>query len=316
LAVAGVVGTAVAAPSNTIAEVGSKDVNVVFEFTFEGSLEWIDHGADAVALSGINVLERTQVDPGNLGALKINTNAPSWDITMTSKYGGRLYAAGGPTGNMIEDPDCTPSIFDPPCGLVPETNQGVYLKYTKEFLATATADGLHSIIPTGTGTGSPDAQDTVILDVAIGVAREFQPGAARTGLYAAGEEVKPTAVVVPATRIGKAMMLASAPATIKDGTNTPVSFAERFGTDLATGTTTGGANTNLAKIGNIGGVAVTDVTATTVGTALKDTGFKQIASDQYFYINAGIGKDNKSFIEADPTKVFKETLTFKLMAGF
>jgi len=322
VAVAGVLtlmaGTAWAT-GNTVSEVDKATATINFDFNFEGELEFIPHDASIKTLSSMDVISTSPTylpvkDPGNLGALRAITNGPSWDIEFTTEHGGRLYSPGSKTSDGTPDTNQFTGVITPG---TPTYNPGIFLTYSNP--TTPTGDAAHS-------RKAGPIVDTVVLDVAIGLAAKFGASSPNpNSIYALGKQ---SSIDVPPTRIGITKMLGSATNPIGgvDTTNAtgshhgePVSFAERIATDATAGSTGGGANALLAALygfEGLGGLAATNTVGAAATTgSLGTTGFRSVSNDQYFYINAGIYPTNKD-IKGEANRNFSETITFYLKAGF
>jgi hypothetical protein len=307
VAVAGVVGTAGAAGDKVT--VDSKSIDISLGIDLKGTLDILPNYGEAISLEGFDVLAYKEIDPGNLCALRVTTNGPTWDVSFTTLNGGIPRSQGVGTINIVQNPatDCKTFLSTTVCDSTAVPAPGDYLKYKIPTggagLAFTTTDADSSRICSNVNS------DTVILDVAIGVAEEI-PIAGMGTLFASGASVGGTNNVKP-TRIGPSRLRASSTA---GGTGTEVLFSERLWKDATAGTTGTTINNNLALLTNVGGRDLTDNTDL---AALGSDGFSKIGTGkQYFYVNVGINPGYTSDLKLDAKNKYKETFTFNLKAGY
>jgi len=245
------------------------------------------------------------VNPGNLGVIRIRTNATSWDVEMMTKNGGRLVKEGSGTG--IFDSVCVDPVPFPGSGCKPggwnyteRTNPGqalLFFDHAASFPSPGRIDG---------GT-----RDTVLLEVAIGMAESAGGDTAvgagfgtifTKGATAAGYSFAPT-VIDSQTIVNS------------NDAATPISFAKMFAKDYPIGS---GSNANSAAHATIGGVDLTVSDAafgSTKGFGPTAVNATTGSKWEYFYINVGIHPDNFSKIVAAKSGDYNEEFTFELVTN-
>jgi len=293
LVVAGVVGMAWAAePAGIAGPYATATFST--EVNFVSSIDWVvQEDVTLDKFGSIDVVGPIGgsggdlvTNPGNVGILKVKTNATHWDIKMTSANNGKPYTPGDSIWSYGPQPctqnwDCTDSVKVP--GI------GNNLKYKSTLASLPSTGAVESI------DGSAAPYD-VILDVAVGGAVQ---NPVNKNYYSIG--------CGPTTGCGDAPLpVRLTKAKVKDSKNTPVSFASAIGS-VTTDTKFNGLT--------IGGVQIS-----AVGTdmaQIASNGFNGTGEDQYIYVNAGIHPSNTQYLPSlSPTTVYKETLTFTLYNGF
>ncbi len=314
LAIAGVLGTAVAAPNFPS---GDAVAAFALDNPFVGEIKWANPPkVDGATIGSYNVIpEATDADMvkgnmGNVGVLAIKTNGFHWDVVMRSKYGGRLYADGKDTTVS----DKYPSGCDGMLVACKDTiikKAGTALAYGSSLpTENKTAENLKESIDAGTD----GAADLVVLDIAVGAAIKGVSGNFfAVGCTSSGGTV--TCETAPlAVRLGKADVT-------KSGTMIKENRSEGAGANAASGVSFANAIGNNTD-------AVNKITALTAGTteylgltgtvnaaAIKG-GFKGTNVEQYIYVNVGVHPSNSSYINANGTTTYKETFTFTLLNGY
>jgi len=260
-----------------------------------------------------NVVDGTRT--GNLGVIRVRTNASSWDIEMSTKNGGRLLKDGRTTTEKLP-PVCKTEVPFPGSGCLEyypdeyKKESGYTLLYSNGTTGTAgepnSTDGGRIV-----GVGEEAGRDTVLLQVAIGIAASNNGGDVGgsfgdvyvKGATAAGSTFYPT-VIDPNNVMNS------------NKANKAISFAKAFAADYQIG---GGTNTNAAANATVGGVNLKTVDATfgvskgfgsTTATETDKT--KQW---EYFYINAGISEDNYDKIVGSKSGEYYEVFTFDLVTN-
>jgi len=311
LAVAGVVGSVWAAGPGMVQSLHTATMEVKLVYPYKGTIEAFPSikGEDAEAVAKIDVTKYTDgLNPGNLGYLKISTNAPSWDVTFYTSNGGVPTAPGLP-GQQQKDPTCKENLFlGTTCEMEDIILPGPQLLYTKRLaVATPAAPEDHSRLPNGS------ANDIVILDMAIGLAGAFP--AAGKGIYAQGTE---SSIKIDPSRIGRDNMVKT-----KRGSTTPGDGPASFAECLYNGAQGSGANAvKLQALESLWGPKGTgaDIDKATfwINGGLNVKGFPPPPKNgaAYFYVNIGIHPDNTPDISPLAGKTYSETFTFNLMGGF
>jgi len=318
LVVAGGAVTVWAQP-NMVQSLDNATIPIKIEYPYTGKIEALPSvlGDDADAVARFDVGTYKDINPGNVGYLKISTNAPSWDVTFFTENGGVPFGPGEEDTRQ-QDPLCVPNPFlGTTCDMETYMKPGASLLYNTKKALIGTGDDSHSRLA---DPSISTTKDVVLLDMAIGLAGAFPTAGA--GVYAQGAE---GGVIINPTRITKDKMITSKKPTT--GSGTPVSFAERLCEDAENGTT-GTQNSNLGgleslwgpKTGPAGttGTVIANPTTFWVTGGLDTKGFPPPPKTgaAYFYVNIGIHPNNTSDIAELAGKTYTETFTFNLMGGF
>jgi len=273
---------------------------------------------------GLALADAGENNPGSLGILKVTTNASDgWDISMTTKYGGKLVYVG----NSEPDPDhpVCPSgsteiltgwdrgKCDAGSGNVVEKVPGTILGsvqslvYNGEVGTGASGDGWRN----DDGSGSKDSpNDTVQLVVKIGLCDKGSDmhASASPDLYYAWGAPDYTDDYGP-VQITADDLLASRQYDHDGGANTPtpISFAAKIGGAGWTGTPLNGQP-----------AAWTAIAADGFSVPVAPYSGQHV---QHFYVNVGlVGKDDTGFpgfLEKKANNgLYEERFTFTLDASF
>jgi hypothetical protein len=274
-------------------------------FPLEGEIQWIGNNAFSEDDLKVNPDQYIQIKPGNLGMVRIKTNAERWDVSFVTDNGGKLYAAGKETNRKeLKDPTCKSTLLKPVCDSVYVKEPGEYLRYKdkKKTVDELASDRFR------TGGGTSDS-DFVVLGMSIGAAGNMtdangSPGGYR-GFYSLGAEQGPELEVKP-TPIPKDSLLKSS--KNYEGGAVPVSFADCFATDAV-------GDKAVALYGLVTSRKSMDVKG---GPAeLKSKGFMTPGNEsEYFYVNVGITEENVKKIKRVPDKEFTESITFSLVVNW
>jgi len=295
VAVAGVLGwvgtVAAGIDGGELVATATDQAVISISIPLEGSIWWVGNGTYDETKLGDSVMAYKETNPGNLGMVKIKTNAERWDVTFKTEHGGRLFASGGKAKELSQkDPTCVPSILSP-CDMWYADVDGEYMYY-KDTSNTADSARLKGI----SGAGR---KDTVILEMSIGAAGYIDIPT-YTGYHTLGAEKKNT---IAPTRVRQSKLKASWKA------DSSVSFAECFSDDATED------YTKLIKLlesrPNWSGKFVS-------ADDLKTKGFPTPDKDQeeYFYVNVGIGQRNYPKIKKVANKTYTETITFNLVVNW
>jgi hypothetical protein len=246
-------------------------------------------------------------NPGNFGKIWVKTTAGRWDIKMSTENGGRMkYTVGSSTRNeCVTNWDGSQRCEDVTIGgtnnyLVYGPNSGISGNGVK-----VGCSGVDDADDCTEGTMTPD---TVILDVAIGMAKDGKALGVATGtLYAIDGPA--TTQQIPA-QIEVNDILGSK----KDASTTvgEISFAQILGnhySQKAPNAPTGGAPSFAHGPNGASGKAWSQVAS---------DGFPRPATDQteYFYINVGISPTNSGKLNTLVNGEYTETFYFDLYAGY
>ncbi|GBU20143.1 hypothetical protein R80B4_00018 [Fibrobacteres bacterium R8-0-B4] len=299
LVVAGVAGGAWAQkiPGMEVGATAPAKAAISLTFPLVATIDWIGNGTYDESKLGDDVTKYVEVwdakSAGNLGRVKIKTNAERWDVTFSTKYGGRLFASGGKTPDKQTPPGCTPTLTNP---CIPDYQDigGEYLVY-KTHNNTPNEARLQC-----EDCGGAGAIDTVILEMSIGAADSINVPGGYNGYYALGAEKNNT---IPPTRVPKSKLKDS------DTQGKEVSLAGCFA-DAALADPTKlylllQSRPNWA--GKFSGA-----------TDLSSKGFPTPEKDkyEYFYVNVGIGPNNYLDIKKKANKTYTEEITFNLMVSW
>jgi len=305
LAVAGVVGmvsaqSTVAGATNGATENTAPLMKASFNVNNFAVIEGItnDPADDALNFSVEDSVGGTTT-PGNLGVIRVKTNASAWDVTMSTKNGGRLMKDGRGTGR-----DTT--ICDVP-NTWPLT--GCQSSHVEEILEPGYKLLFNDHIATTPGRIGAAGRDTVVLRVAIGPASAVNSDTGRGGTFgiivakgaqAAGDLYEPTIIDQDD------LLISNDPAT-------PISFAKAFA-DFYNGYT--GSNTTKGDGSHttVGGVIMESA------SALSTDGFGPTTGDpsnkwEYFYINVGIDPTEFVKIVGPKSGEYYEIFSFDLVTN-
>jgi len=305
--VLGAVGTAVAEKITDGTSYKSAATTISVGFDLEGEIDFIAKPFDVKDLA-FDVTKYKQVDPGNLGLVKIKTNAGRWDVSFKTAHGGKLFAPANPNGPKKCKDDWVPTLAKPGCenDSVLINSSGQYLLYkTRASEPDFASDNARA----RSGTATTD-KDYVQLSMSIGAAGYMAASPGYTGYvgyYSLGAEQSPPAEVKP-TLIGKEKMSKSAT------DENDVSFAKSFGAAAADAT----AAQSLVKLLESRPDWKADFMANYSPSAL-DAGFPMPQEDpgvEYFYVNVGLGEANYKDIQRVADKTFSETITFSLVVNW
>ncbi|MDR2693938.1 MAG: hypothetical protein LBB74_06960 [Chitinispirillales bacterium] len=305
LAVAGVVGMAGAQTFATSG--GTGKMGVTFTVAKKAELTCTGKNLTKEELLAANAFDSglAKINPGNLGTIKVATNAFSWSIEMTTENGGRLvYRKGGkpgkPTCSNINAWDATKC--DDVGGWAVGADTGGTTDTLKYTTTSASASG---VIKDG-GTG----KDHVQLEVSIGIAflgSQLDAGAGQSTLYAIGAPSNyTTAAPVAINDLEKTgtMLSTASPAV-------PVKFHDLLGKHYdkwdsppASYVSLNGQYWNT----NSGNIASNGFNAPNHSKGPKD--------EQYFFVNVGLNQTAKDKIGGNKDGAYKETFTFELVGNF
>jgi len=254
-------------------------------------------------IKGVNVAAAPTVrDPGNFGKVWVKTSSGKWDIKMTTDNGGRLkYTSGASTSNQC----VTNWDGSQTCGNVTTGGTDNYVVYTPG--SGITGNGIKVGCTSGTSCLSgANEPDTVILDVAIGMAKDGKALNVTTGTLFAIDGPAST------QQIPAQIQVATIIGSQKDNVGGAISFAAILGTHYNTNKPT--VPTNGAPDFSIGPSGGTGKTWSQVAT----DGFPAPATDQteYFYINVGISPTNSGKLNTLVNGDYSETFYFDLYAGY
>jgi hypothetical protein len=297
LAVAGVVGTAVAQPvTGTTQGIANMSAGITIQNIANIDVIPKNPAGEDLVFTSANAID---ADPtigtlaknfGNLGIVKVKTNSNKWDVGMTTQSGGRLLDSASVGCVKVPDID----------------GWGNNLGTTHDSCSTAGARYLR--------TGS--SMDTVVLDVAIGVAKSGKAlgnsGAPAT-LYPiiSGLSGGAPSFIAPVL-IDQAKVIASD----KSITGTPavaISFAETIGTYGDTATTWGSAFSDGIYGAGSTGSAEWGTIATEGFPAPKGNEQPQ---EEYFYVNVGMTEVDYLALNGNQNGTYKEVFYFELFANF
>jgi hypothetical protein len=314
LAVAGVVGIAVAAPptgdpNKTAQLIVGYEVVVLAEITtepFAGLNADILKSTDAKSVvSATGSIQGAA--PGTLGTVKVKTNASNWDVKMRTKNGGRL----------IDETTAVPDTG--PC---PTDSWGQCTGIgTITFADAEVLTYVPGTSSTGQGIkqGTSGKPDTVLLEVAIGVANLGKalnaPTALQNTLFALGG---PSAPVEPVL-IGSTDLLAS---NVIAGATGAISFADSI-SDGTSGKASAPKYSAAATTANAADTGISerkwsDIKSDGFGvpTHAKCSDTDECRNEEYFFVNVGINQGFKQKIGSNKGGTYTETLYFDLVASF
>jgi hypothetical protein len=231
---------------------------------------------------GKNVTEILNgADFGNLGIIRVKTNATAWDVQMTALDSGKLTKVGSPEDYDYDTlKDWITGVYVQPLNITatPKGSQKRLLKPSDKFVS-----------------GSTDS--CVYLDVSIGVAKT---GAAlgvgtQSVLYPliSGTNTFATPIKVGRTHLEK-----------------PVSFADSIGHHYAvSGNITGDFASGIRK----------SATGRATWSNISSDGFptpqdNYVPDEEYFYVN--VGGIHPDSVGANPNGTYKSTFKFDLKANF
>jgi hypothetical protein len=302
LAVAGVVGTAVAAPPTT-GKTASADMTATFKIETLAEIEATAYaGLTNAVLLATNAATSTSTiagntfgqAPGTLGTIMVRTNANNWDVQLRTNNGGGLMDI---TKSVLVPGTCATYDAWGQCQTYnPDTySDAPYLIYN----TTGNSDAA------GVINGTTSGPDTVQLEVAVGMARTGaslgSPAALANELFALGGPGDPAApVLIPFNNLKASKV-----------NTTPVSLATLIaGTTAYTGATGVPAGIPTATNRLWADIA-------TNGFTVPDYPLDAAHQDEeYFFINVGINQALKGTIGGNDEGEYSEVFTFTLVASF
>jgi hypothetical protein len=278
---------------------------IEFSFAPVGIIEFIQRPFDQENLKD-SVEKFTPIKPGNLGLVKVLTNAGRWDVEFITENGGRLYAPGAKKGMKPDlSGDCADRGLLNRCPDIEDFELGEYLMYSRKNSKTTGSEDKDSARIVGV------EKDTVILRVSIGAADSVPSLYPQS--FSLGQDIKGTLKIPPA-QVSRDALKKSKRDYGSGGAG--VSFAEVIASSITTGDG-GNVNDFMALLGSR--PAWGQALALTGVDGLKKGGFPAPESEsraEYFYVNVGIGPDNYADIKKVPDKEFSETITFRLIANW
>jgi len=263
---------------------------------------------------------------GNLGRIRVKTNSTAWDVVMKTDNGGRLKNSKYEEGKEV----CGTNVFGEPydCHWVSEGG-AEYLTFGTTSSTAAGGGIAYTTTPgiiLGIVDGSTPTSDTVLLRVAIGVAKSGKAngGGTNATLYPM-LNMTGSGTVVPPIRLNNSDVLKTKKgATVaNNGVGNifdALSFAEKIGA--------GYSAPNVAPSGKF----ATSISGTASGRvwgpasasgSIAATGFpapqgNDVADEEYFYVNVGIDPTlvNNKLIGGNKEGPYEETFYFELIAKF
>jgi hypothetical protein len=284
VAVAGVVGTAWAAPLAGLTASEATKVNMTAAYTVNQITEIEATGKNLADDDlRVNVIDLpTATKFGNLGTIRVRTNSKHWDVVMTTDNEGKMLDKSTAACTTEDDHDAWGNV---------NGSHQVCDDSKKEFLKSG---------PTKTD---------VVLDVAIGVAK--------TG-YKLGNSAAPTTLYPMADVTSGPVFIAPVKVTSLAGTNVAtggISFAATIGGNYKTTITSG-----TFKNGIVGTTSTGDSTWTNIETKGFPTPYGNASpekNEEFFYVNVGIAPATFDAINGNKNKrTYTETFYFELYASF
>jgi len=270
-------------------------------------------------------------DFGNLGTVRVKTNATAWDVLMKTSNGGRLIDAASGS----KDSSANTNVWGDTIGW----NYTYKGANTLIFKSGATPASPGNGRKPGSANGIPD---TVLLRVAIGVAKTGAAlgagGANRTKLFPMSNVVSvganPGVFAAKPAEVGFADIIRSKSvynhgdslaATITPGqaSTIPISFAKEIGTAYGTGTPA--TSHNLAGGFSIGisgtddglasGTALGPAWSTVAGSGFSTPVGNAEKLEEYFYINVQVDQSIAD-LGANKSGNYAETFYLDLAVNF
>jgi len=243
----------------------------------------------------------TGVRPGNLGIIKVTTNSESWDVQLSTKWGGRLVREGTPTPGTPTCPGTapTPDPWD-----------------NDRCIETGTGNSVPKIETTNPGVGTPlkykpigaAPAAEVLLEIGIGIAdsgKKLSPSASLP-YYGFGAPSN----YLPSVKLGQAEIGATNRYLLNGTDNTasatPISFA----------TWLDDANSSYTS------AIVATPNSWAEGTDFDNLGTNKFGLSKhddmvsYFYVNVGLNKTVADAFAGNQDGDYGETLYFDLVAQF
>jgi len=303
LTVAGVFGT-------VWAQSGAKQDKLQVKWLVEekADIKTIQNLVDAAALGltykGSDTILDVGVNPGNLGIVRVATNSSAWDVTMTTKYGGKLVYMEASSPTQGGGGSCNNGQGDP-------WNPGTCLS-GGTWQPAMTPGDMHSL----TVLNANGDIDTVKLEIGIGVADSgaYLSTSATAKYYALGAPDTYNnfgATNIDATTLTSSGIYDPVTGTQKSasgaGAAQPISFAEKIGAK--------GSGWTIPNTINswIKGTSLSNLSTTKLfGQPTNETA--------YFFVNVCLV--NKT-LATDPMRLkgnkggtYEEEFTFNLVADF
>jgi len=253
---------------------------------------------------------------GNLGKIAVKTNSAGWDIKMSTANGGRLKSSEYETSHWTWNTN----IFGE------HTDSTLVSDGGAEFLTFATNTSVTTDAYTDAdgmilGDGVAGEKDTVLLRVAIGIAKSGKANGAGTPatIYPMLNMTTGGAVVPPIVIDNEGILTTKRGAATAN--NDPYNYAAlSFAEVISAGYDAGGTGT--APIGKFVN-GIDGKTPTGRGwDDLATYGFpipqgNEVADEEYFYVNVGI--DPTMFdagLAGNKEGNYEETFSFELVANF
>jgi len=314
LAVAGFTVGAWAQPTLNASDAAQQSMGVTFtvnniaELSVDAKSPTENEMKTAVATVGVSNF-------GNLGTVRVKTNATAWDVLMTTDNGGRLLdAASG-----RKDSAANTNIWGDTTGWTYSYVNARALTYSDD--GTTNANGILE--------GLAGDNDTVLLRVALGVAKTGTAlgagGGNATKLFPMSNVTSSAVTPVPPVEIGyakilKSKSLADAAYTTAYGNLAPISFAlELSGGYGTTGTApTGSFNSGINAYDPGTGVFTA---ASRDWDEIATDGFPKPAGnadpqEEYFYINVQVDESLGHGLGNNKSGNYAETFYFDLAVNF
>ncbi|GBU20152.1 hypothetical protein R80B4_00027 [Fibrobacteres bacterium R8-0-B4] len=297
LAVAGVAGITTAALPTVIVvgQAQTLTASVVVENIAELTAT---KNAGADLIRGYDAYQKPDLrDPGNFGTIKVRTNQGIWDVKMTTGHGGRLVFTEDGKETIV----CDTAWDGSTSNCKPKTVGG-----TDHYLTYKPSSGLtRGVIKAAVNTNP----DTVLLDVAIGMAKDGEAlGVAAGQLFTIDAPAGASEIIAPVQMDSTSLVDSNKPAKA-------ISFAKLIGNSYKATGTAPATNSNSAPAFDVGPEGGGNATP---WNKVETDGFPQPAvnNTEYFYINVGILPDADKLIATKKGGTYEETFTFNLYTSW
>jgi hypothetical protein len=316
LAVAGVVGMAVAQTKPTASSGQYDKMKVSFEIKKTLEIECKTKLVDATILKATNValVANSGADPGNLGTIRVKTNSTGWDILMTTDFGGRLVKTVGGTLDKGSCPSGQSDPWNPGQCLVPLPDTIIGGSRTPLMYSSTTGTDVAGVIGT-THVGTNTTKDEVQLEVSIGLAflgSQLAATAPATNMYGIGA---PSNYVIPAVIDNEDLEKSGSVLGSSTARPAAISFADVLGNHYDNNTPGAPAITGLGgrDWSDIADDGFPTPNNSVVGTTPVDE-----VDNQYFFVNVGLAQTTglQDKISGNDEGIYEETFTFDLAANF